>query len=229
MTRKDCLYDVGYVGVSKDGLEYMVIERNGRKCKVKFTLTGSIYEVTCESVRTGGIKDYKAPSIAGVGIVGFKGATKHRLYKRWQHMILRCYDTRDSDYKTYGAKGIRVCQRWHYFPHYIEDVEKMENYDKLVQDGANWHLDKDLAGQKLYSPQTVRIISKKENCQERSKRGPHNLIPSKPVIQMDLDGNILNTYDSITEAKKATGIATITYALNGKNKTAGGYKWKLKV
>ena len=39
MTRKDCLYDVGYVGVSKDGLEYMVIERNGRKCKVKFTLS----------------------------------------------------------------------------------------------------------------------------------------------------------------------------------------------
>ena len=53
---------------------------------------------------------------------------------------------------------------------------------------------------------------------------------AKEVIQLDLDGNILKTFPSITSASKICGICTknIRNVINGKQKTAGGYKWKLK-
>jgi hypothetical protein len=53
---------------------------------------------------------------------------------------------------------------------------------------------------------------------------------AKEVIQLDLDGNIIKTFPSITIASKICGICTknIRNVINGKQKTAGGYKWKLK-
>jgi hypothetical protein len=33
-------------------------------------------------------------------------------YSRWLSMKARCYCPTDSSYKYYGARGIRVCERW---------------------------------------------------------------------------------------------------------------------
>lgn len=30
----------------------------------------------------------------------------------WQAMKQRCYNSRNRDYKNYGARGITVCERW---------------------------------------------------------------------------------------------------------------------
>ena len=53
---------------------------------------------------------------------------------------------------------------------------------------------------------------------------------AKEVIQLDLAGNIIKTFPSITSASKICGICTknIRNVINGKQKTAGGYKWKRK-
>ena len=53
---------------------------------------------------------------------------------------------------------------------------------------------------------------------------------AKEVIQLDLDGSIIKTFPSITSASKICGVCTknIRNVINGKQKTAGGYKWKLK-
>ena len=53
---------------------------------------------------------------------------------------------------------------------------------------------------------------------------------AKEVIQLDLDGNIIKTFPSITSASKNCDVCTknIRNVINGKQKTAGGYKWKLK-
>lgn len=48
----------------------------------------------------------------------------------------------------------------------------------------------------------------------------------KPVTQMDLIGNEIQTYPSVNEAFKQTHIRHIHEACEGKYKTAGGYKWK---
>ena len=53
---------------------------------------------------------------------------------------------------------------------------------------------------------------------------------AKEVIQLDLAGNIIKTFPSIKSASKICGICTknIRNVINGKQKTAGGYKWKRK-
>lgn len=50
----------------------------------------------------------------------------------------------------------------------------------------------------------------------------------KIIHQMSDDGTILATYESRGEASRKTGISSgcIWMAMNGKRKTAGGFKWK---
>ncbi len=51
---------------------------------------------------------------------------------------------------------------------------------------------------------------------------------TKPVIQMNLQGKIINAYMTIRLAAGATdvGVTDISKVCMGKRKTAGGYKWK---
>ena len=50
------------------------------------------------------------------------GNSEHPLYARWLNMHARCYDPHHNRYYRYGARGIRVCERWHDFALYLEDV-----------------------------------------------------------------------------------------------------------
>lgn len=38
--------------------------------------------------------------------------SRHRVYTAWQNMKRRCYSVSSARYHCYGARGIRVCQRW---------------------------------------------------------------------------------------------------------------------
>lgn len=53
---------------------------------------------------------------------------------------------------------------------------------------------------------------------------------SKPVQQLDADGNVVAEYPSTIEAERVTGTNRyqIRMCCNGKYKTAGGYRWKFK-
>jgi group I intron endonuclease len=53
---------------------------------------------------------------------------------------------------------------------------------------------------------------------------------SKPVQQLDSNGNVINEFKSITDAKKALNVksTSINNVLIGISKTAHGYKWKFK-
>lgn len=50
----------------------------------------------------------------------------------------------------------------------------------------------------------------------------------KPIDQLDMDGNLLATYESINSAVRATGIKkqNIRCCIIGKSRHAGGYKWQ---
>ena len=52
----------------------------------------------------------------------------------------------------------------------------------------------------------------------------------KPVLQMDLNGNIINEYKSMAEAQKMTNthINGIVACCKGRRNKAGGYKWAYK-
>ena len=52
----------------------------------------------------------------------------------------------------------------------------------------------------------------------------------KKVIQLDLNDNVLNEFESIKQAGQETGVSrcSISSCCNGKIKSAGGYKWRRK-
>lgn len=57
---------------------------------------------------------------------GVKTITKygqHPLYFTWKNMMRRCYDQREVTYYMYGAVGVTVCDRWHVFKNFLEDMQ----------------------------------------------------------------------------------------------------------
>lgn len=56
-------------------------------------------------------------------------------------------------------------------------------------------------------------------------RSLDNLDRRKSVIQMDLDGNEIQRFDSCKQAIENTGIKQVAAAASGRQKTAGGYIW----
>lgn len=53
------------------------------------------------------------------------GYYNHELYRSWSAMKRRCTNPKDKNYKDYGGRGIKVCDRWLESPkNYIDDIEK---------------------------------------------------------------------------------------------------------
>lgn len=51
------------------------------------------------------------------------GMVKSVEYRTWAHMIGRCEDVNDKSYKSYGGRGIKVCERWREsFENFFEDM-----------------------------------------------------------------------------------------------------------
>ncbi len=46
----------------------------------------------------------------------------HTLLKAFYSMHKRCYDCNDAGYSNYGGRGVKVCDRWHDFNNYYDDV-----------------------------------------------------------------------------------------------------------
>lgn len=71
------------------------------------------------------------------------------------------------------------------------------------------------------------------NYGTRTERHKNTIIPKKnPVLQLDLDGNIVNEFESLTEAYEKTGFYKTNISRVCKNlpkyKTYKGFKWKYK-
>lgn len=50
------------------------------------------------------------------------GMARTRLYKVWRAMHDRCYNKQRENYPLYGARGIKVCARWHTFENFYADM-----------------------------------------------------------------------------------------------------------
>ena len=44
------------------------------------------------------------------------------VYTAWTLMMQRCYNHNHPFYKNYGGRGIKVCERWHTFENFYEDM-----------------------------------------------------------------------------------------------------------
>ena len=69
------------------------------------------------------------------------GRSSHPLYITYHHMLDRCYRPSDKRWKTYGGRGISVCDEWLEYPsgfwRFVEDVgERPDGYslDRIDND-----------------------------------------------------------------------------------------------
>jgi hypothetical protein len=208
--------------------EYEIIgyTDNNRERVIRFIDSGIKKKILIKGITRGSVRDFSDNSILGVGVPGMENASNHFLFDRWMNMIGRCYYKKHCQYKNYGAKGIIVEDYLLNFKNYIDCVSKLENYDLLKKYPKIYQIDKDILSinEKIYSRETLRIVTLDENLEEENKKRRFE------IDRYSLDGNYIDTFESITKAEKITGIHRGNIARNVRNegKSAGGYIWKRK-
>jgi hypothetical protein len=88
--------------------------------KTESRAKGSWWIVQCECGRTKTVRwdTLKRSKSCGVKKKNGKGQAR----TMWQSMKKRCHCPTSKDYGHYGARGIRVCERWHVFANFVADM-----------------------------------------------------------------------------------------------------------
>lgn len=104
-------------------------------------------------------------------------------YSAWAHMIQRCYDKNSKDYKSYGAQGISVCNRWRFgednksgFECFLEDVGPSTTKDHSLDRFPN------ISGN--YEPENCQWSTRKEQAQH-TKRNMWITYQGKTLLSND--------------------------------------------
>jgi hypothetical protein len=87
------------------------------------------------------------------------GRHKDSIYKIWHAILQRCNNIKSTAYKWYGARGIKVCNRWLKFENFLQDMG--ERPDGLQIDRIN--------NNGNYEPNNCKWVTPKENSNNTRK------------------------------------------------------------
>jgi hypothetical protein len=137
-------------------------------------------------------------------------------YKHLKAARQRCNDKNASNYKWYGAKGIKCLLT-------IKDIKYLWNRDKawLFKEA---HLSRNIHDEGYYLDNCY-FSNKKKNVGESNKR-----TKSKSILQFKKNGTFIKEWESSSEVKRVLGIENTGNCANNKPKykIVGGFIWRFK-
>jgi hypothetical protein len=206
-------------------------------CLCKFE-DGAIVEANFTNIQKGNVKSPNHPSYCAVGHIGqgewlaCKDGKITKEYLTWSEMIKRCY-SKNAPKKSPSYKDITVCERWHCFQNFCEDIQLSKGYEEWKNSkNKAYHLDKDILCEslniipKIYSPKTCMFISQRENISESTIR---NNLTGLTYVGISPNGD---EYEFIEQKEFASEYKLDTSALSkclrGKLKQHKGWTFKVK-
>jgi len=130
------------------------------------------------------------------------------LIKNWYDMMNRCYNEKCTQYKWYGALGVKVCDRWHTYSNYLEDIKHIIGWQMKMRTPRNVSLDKDYYSSSVYAPDVCVFLTSRENKLYNS---------CKPVkIEKDGEYHICLNYTQAAKIMDCTRRAIPQAIENGK-------------
>lgn len=86
-----------------------------------------------------------------------RNGMRTRTYRIWTGMIARCKYPNRKEYRWYGGKGIKVCDRWMKFENFLNDmgeIPKGMTIDRINSDGN-------------YEPKNCQLLSQSDNSRKK--------------------------------------------------------------
>src|ERR1041385_2809899 len=108
------------------------------------------------------------------------GSQKHPLYQTWRGMLRRCEKPTATGYKNYGGRGIEVCERWHNFWMFIEDIGPKPGSDYQLERKNN---------DGNYEPGNVKWATTKEQTRNARYNKPMTVAGTTKIMSDWANGN----------------------------------------
>ena len=133
-------------------------------------------------------------------------------YVSWFGMKARCQNPNKSQFKYWGARGVKVCDRWQDFANFLADMGERPEGTTLDRIDNNGN----------YEPGNCRWVTLKE--QRRNRRDQKN---QKLFIAMNEQGTMIASNNQHEFARQhGLDQGNIAKCLNGKYKSHGGWRFK---
>ncbi|MGL5078572.1 MAG: hypothetical protein ACRDBG_22465 [Waterburya sp.] len=114
-----------------------------------------------------------------------KRNSKTKTFRIWSAMLSRCNNSNNKKYYRYGARGIKVCERWKEYKNFLADMGECPEKHSIERINNNGN----------YEP---------ENCKWATAKEQMNNMSSNRLLTWHGESKTVQQWSEITKIKSAT-------------------------